>query len=79
MRAGIRFVCLEDPQNADFLVDLDDRLKPFMQDRCWEFMMIRPDFYIYGGASGARALHDLVSDWLADMAELGMFLARRAA
>jgi hypothetical protein len=38
----------------------------------WVAMIIRPDFYVYGGASQVVELNALVKDFLADLQQAGV-------
>ena len=40
-------------------------------------MIVRPDFYVYGGCSLDQTLEDLVGDLLDDLAAAGVALKRR--
>ncbi len=51
--------------------DLDGRLDAFMADRDWSAMLVRPDYYVYGGASGASAAQSLVASLTTDLGKLG--------
>jgi hypothetical protein len=48
--------------------DLDCRVAPFMREHGWSAMLIRPDFYVYGGAVGGPDVANLVDDLLTDVA-----------
>lgn len=54
------------------LIDLDGRLEPFMRAHDWKAMIIRPDFYVYGGASRAVNLNALIKDFLSDLQKAGV-------
>ena len=71
---GLRFVSLASHPNKGALLDLDARMKPFLEQHGWDTMIVRPDFYIYGGALGFADQRKLVIDLLADLAHAGMFL-----
>ena len=67
-----RYIALGVPESPRHLIDLDNRLTPFMQARGWSVMIVRPDFYVYGGASSTRALPALLKDLLADLTVAGL-------
>ena len=71
---GIRFVLLGSHPGEGRLRDLDGRMLPFLQQHGWDTMIVRPDFYVYGGSFGSAGRKHLVSDLLLDLAEAGVLL-----
>ncbi len=53
---GVSFLSLASKPEAGRVHDLDGKLQPFMEEHGWNAMIVRPDFYVFGGASGE-------SDW----------------
>ncbi len=66
---GMRFVSLASYPGEGSLRDLDCRMQPFLEQHTWDTMIVRPDFYIYGGALGSTDYMDLVSDLLSDLTD----------
>ena len=58
-RLGTKFVTLQHDGHGD-VIDLDGRLVAFMAERGWQTMIVRPDFYVYGGASDTAGLRRMV-------------------
>ncbi|MDB5583097.1 MAG: bifunctional 3-(3-hydroxy-phenyl)propionate/3-hydroxycinnamic acid hydroxylase [Bradyrhizobium sp.] len=52
--------------------DLDGRLDALMTAQGWAAMVVRPDFYVYGGAAAASDMAALADDLLADLARAGL-------
>ncbi len=71
---GLRFVSLASHPGKGNLRDLDSRMQPFLEQHDWDTMIVRPDFYVYGGALGSADRKDLVSDLLSDLAGTGVLL-----
>ncbi len=72
---GLRFVSLSSHPGEGTLRDLDSRMQPFLEQHGWDTMIVRPDFYVYGGASGSTDRMHLVSDLLSDLAGSGVLLS----
>jgi len=66
-RLGVRYVALGQSDSPHYVIDLDGRLAEFMGPLGWKAMVVRPDFYVYGGVSDLAALSGLVTALLADM------------
>ncbi len=64
-RLGVRHAPLGAAAGA--VQDLDGRLASFLEAHGWGCMLVRPDFYVYGGAP-VGGLVDLAKDFLADLA-----------
>jgi 2-polyprenyl-6-methoxyphenol hydroxylase-like FAD-dependent oxidoreductase len=62
---GARFVRLGDGPGA--CRDLDGRLDGFLAARGWQAMIVRPDFYVYGGVADAADLPELAANLLRDL------------
>lgn len=71
-RLPTHYVALQDPSSAQFIEDLDARLAPFMAAQGWEVMIVRPDFYVYGGANDERALAALADNLIEDLTAAGV-------
>ena len=69
---GLRFVSLASDPGKGCFRDVDGRMRPFLEQHGWDTMIVRPDFYIYGGASGFTDQMNLVGDLLADLALAGV-------
>jgi len=52
--------------------DCDGRLEQFLADLGMTAIIVRPDFYVYGGAQGANDLQSLAADLLRDLAAYGV-------
>ncbi len=61
-------------RQSGYLRDLDGRLQSFMEDRGWDAMIVRPDFYVYGGDAGNDGRDSLVMDFLSDLQSNGVRL-----
>ena len=70
----IRSISLGDDAGGGQLQDLDGKLQPFLRNQGWDTMIVRPDFYIYGGASGDMDRKALVEDLVASLASAGVLL-----
>ena len=64
------FVALGDGESD--VRDLDGRLDAFLTAQGWAAMIVRPDYYVYGGAAAQGELPPLVDDLLADLTEAGV-------
>lgn len=65
------YVTLNDPTSVHFLEDLDGRLDTFLMAHGWNVMIVRPDFYVYGGATDESSLVGLVRDMIRDLKHAG--------
>ena len=63
-------VTLGDGENG--VRDLDGRLDDFLTAQGWAAMIVRPDYYIYGGVAAQGGLGELVDDLLTDLAAAGV-------
>ena len=64
---GARYLALDET-----VTDLDGRLDAFMIEQGWAAMIVRPDFYVYGGAASPADLAAVTDQLLADLAEAGV-------
>jgi len=53
-------------------IDLDGRISPFMDAQGWGTMIVRPDFYVYGGVADGADLPGLVADLRRDLETAGL-------
>lgn len=60
-----RFVALDIDDHG--VRDIEGRLVAFLEARGWAAMIVRPDFYVYGGAASVDELERLVFNLLADL------------
>ncbi len=70
----MHYVHLSEDTATGAVKDLDNRLKPFMTAHGWDAMIVRPDFYVYGGTSRSEGPRALVKDLLSDLASAGVHL-----
>ncbi|SEK00280.1 3-(3-hydroxy-phenyl)propionate hydroxylase [Sphingobium sp. AP50] len=70
-----KFVRLEvaTDDQAGSIRDCDGRLDAFLDAQGWDAMIVRPDFYVYGGGSAANS-GALVQSLIADLKEHGVHL-----
>jgi 2-polyprenyl-6-methoxyphenol hydroxylase-like FAD-dependent oxidoreductase len=71
----IRYVSLGDTRSPSFIEDLDGRLTSFMTIQGWDIMVVRPDFYVYGGAARASGLPELIADLVHDLTAAGLVVS----
>lgn len=55
--------------------DVDGRTEGFLADNGWRAMIVRPDFYVYGGATDEGDLQILADDFVRDLVEAGLKLS----
>jgi 2-polyprenyl-6-methoxyphenol hydroxylase-like FAD-dependent oxidoreductase len=72
---GACCVGLEADANGRGFRDLTGRLDGFLTAQQWEAMIVRPDFYIYGGVGQLASLPKLVDDFLAHLDRAGIHVA----
>ena len=60
------------------LAEVNWRLSAFLDQRGWDAMIIRPDFYVYGGALEADAFSQLAEDLANDLRRFGVGLKTTA-
>ena len=71
---GMHVASFADMASPVHLKDLDGKLRPFMEHHGWDTMIVRPDFYIFGGAYGMADRTSLVRDLLTSLATAGVLL-----
>jgi 2-polyprenyl-6-methoxyphenol hydroxylase-like FAD-dependent oxidoreductase len=71
---GTSYVALRSTDRIRGFEDLDGRLDAFLDHHGWAAVIVRPDFYVYGGAANAAALENLVRDLLAGLENAGVSL-----
>lgn len=52
--------------------DMDGRPEKVLEDHNWAAVNVRPDFYVYGGATDETAFGSLVRDLLSDLKGAGV-------
>ena len=72
---GLRWVVLGSAAGEMTYMDLNSRLQPFLEKVGWDTMIVRPDFYIYGGANGDADRSALVEELLEDLTGAGVHLS----
>ncbi|MCJ2180742.1 bifunctional 3-(3-hydroxy-phenyl)propionate/3-hydroxycinnamic acid hydroxylase [Novosphingobium album (ex Hu et al. 2023)] len=72
---GIRLhkLVFADAANGGNAEDIDGRIVSFLDARGWSAMLVRPDFYIYGGAAAGEEA-SLLSGFASDLAAEGAVL-----
>jgi hypothetical protein len=68
----MRYVMLNGMQGTDAVTDADGRLSQFMEAQEWDVMLVRPDFYVYAGATGLDAAAGLIRQFIADIEQVGI-------
>lgn len=71
---GMRYVRLCSQTEDGCYKDLDCRLDPFLEQQGWDVMIVRPDFYVYGGALGLADRKSLVDAFVSDLRTEGVLL-----
>lgn len=66
---GTHFVSLADVR------DLDGRLEAFLDLNGWASMIVRPDYYVYGGAADVAGLQSLAATMIHDLTRVGLRLS----
>ena len=66
-----RVVYLGADGDPDGVVDRDNKFTPFMVEHHLAAMLVRPDFYLYGGVSNAAELPRLINGLATDLARYG--------
>lgn len=69
---GASYVTLDASQGAH---DIEGRLDAFLDEQGWTSMIVRPDFYVFGGAADTAAFAKLTSALIHDLAANGVFIA----
>ena len=68
---GTHYVAL-DAGGDCAIVDLDGRLVDFLNELGWSAMVVRPDFYVYGGVADVARLPSLLAAMVADLQAAGL-------
>ncbi|MFD2272337.1 hypothetical protein ACFS07_17400 [Undibacterium arcticum] len=61
----------EDGNGEEVIVDLDKKFTPFMDGHGIVAMLVRPDFYIYGGATAPSEISGLIERLAIDLGKYG--------
>jgi len=69
---SFRHVNLSGVPGKDSLEDVDGRLTQLMSTQGWDVMLLRPDFYVYGGAAGPQSATYLIRHFLSDIEQAGI-------
>lgn len=69
---GTSYLSLSAEGGENTVRDLDGRLESFLVERGWDAIIVRPDFYIYGGVSDRNELAWLASDLVEDLRAVGV-------
>ena len=72
---GMSFLPLATDGASQGVIDLDGKLEPFMQKHGWDAMIVRPDFYAFGGAAGQAGRMALAQDFLNTLQAAGVSVA----
>ena len=72
---GVRFLHLTSEPEVGRIHDLDGKLQPFMHKHGWDAMIVRPDFYVFGGASGGPDRVALANGFLGSLHLFGVTVA----
>lgn len=62
----------------DEIADTQRQIIPYMKDRNISAMLVRPDFFLFGGADTACAMDDIIADFGRQAADLGFVRRQRA-
>lgn len=57
---------------SDSIRDLDGRLDDFLAAQGWAAMIVRPDFYVYGGSASEAGLEHLANAFIRDLVASGV-------
>ena len=71
---GVSFVALGDVASDHSARDVDGRLAGFMRDHGLAAMIVRPDFYVYGGVANVSQINHLVAQLAGDLTAAGVSL-----
>jgi 2-polyprenyl-6-methoxyphenol hydroxylase-like FAD-dependent oxidoreductase len=72
LQLPVRYVDLDVVHGEHSLEDVGGRLVPFMTTLGWDVMLVRPDFYIYGGDAGPQGVARLIDQFLHDIEYVGI-------
>jgi 2-polyprenyl-6-methoxyphenol hydroxylase-like FAD-dependent oxidoreductase len=59
------------------LAECNGRLSAMLDEQDWDAMIVRPDFYVYGGALGSEALSKVAGDLLLDLERWGVCIENK--
>ena len=71
-RIGARYASFGTDGGSNAIRDIDGRMTAFMDLHHWDAMIVRPDFYIYGGIADCSAMPGLAKDLLTDLKNAGL-------
>jgi 2-polyprenyl-6-methoxyphenol hydroxylase-like FAD-dependent oxidoreductase len=69
---GTNFVNLQVQPGGHGVVDCHGRLDRFLAERRWAAMIVRPDYYAYGGVADLAALPELIDHFLDHLRRVGV-------
>jgi len=72
---GTRYLALSTPDAVHAASDVEGRLDAFLDAQDWTAMIVRPDFYVYGGAKNPGALVALANSLIDDLTTAGLHFA----
>nr|WP_198430269.1 bifunctional 3-(3-hydroxy-phenyl)propionate/3-hydroxycinnamic acid hydroxylase [Sphingobium xenophagum] len=73
-RIGARLLQIDGATAKGEIADVDGRLTDFLDAQGWNAAIIRPDFYVYGGAADEGSYLGLARDLIADLVANGLNL-----
>jgi hypothetical protein len=68
---GAKYLSLGDRNSTHFAEDLSGRYAEFLSREGWSAMIVRPDYYVYGGAGRDTDLQNLATQLVRDMQASG--------
>ena len=74
-----KYVTLTGVDQAGRGRDLEGRIEDFLKAHGWAAMIVRPDFYVYGGAEDGASLVSLANALVDDLAAHGVHVTRAPA
>jgi 3-(3-hydroxy-phenyl)propionate hydroxylase/flavoprotein hydroxylase len=72
---GGHALCLTNGRGGERVVDVDGRFGDFFKAHGAAGMIVRPDFYVFGGVAASDDLPDLVDNLLAELAASGVHVS----
>jgi 2-polyprenyl-6-methoxyphenol hydroxylase-like FAD-dependent oxidoreductase len=76
---GTRYLAFSAPGADMPTTDVEGRLDAFLETQGWTAMIVRPDFYVYGGATDEARLSALAGQLVDDLAAMGLHLPAPSA
>ncbi|WP_293882983.1 bifunctional 3-(3-hydroxy-phenyl)propionate/3-hydroxycinnamic acid hydroxylase [Sphingomonas sp.] len=73
---GVHYIDLSTNGSADAVRDIDGRIDAFLDERGWSAMIVRPDFYVYGGADDRSNFAALARTLIADLTVAGVHVTK---